>query len=948
MKIDHQMHHFRVMNVRPLEELGCHIYELEHEKTAARLVWLDRVSDNKTFGIAFRTIPSDDTGVFHILEHSVLCGSEKYPVKEPFVELLKSSMKTFLNAFTFPDKTVYPVSSRNDKDFANLMRVYLDAVFFPAIYEKPEIFHQEGWHYELREGQEPSYKGVVFNEMKGALASADAVMRNALNAMMFPDTCYRFVSGGDPAHIPELSYEQFIASHRKFYHPSNAYIFLDGRVDMDAALSILDEYLSRFDYRQVDTAVPYQKPVRAGECTCYYEISSGEPLQKKARMAMGFGLGDYTSRKEIMAMNAIADLLCGSNQAALKKRILSEGLAEDFGFSVLNGIQQNYVALSADNLDENDLQKLKETVFAVIRQELDKGLDHEHLKSIIANLELQYRERDYGYMPQGLGLGLDVLGSWLYGGDPAQNLSMGPLFAELNALVDTGWYEALLEKTIFDNPHTCQVLLLPSYTAGQEKVEAEKARIAEARQTWDEGLLQAQQQKLDAWQASQDSVEALTTLPKLALTDISPEPEQIPTQVDSAEGVTLLRHELPTGGISYWNLYFDISDFTQEELSHVSFLCGVLGSLDTEKYTVMELQKQSNFYTGRLGFYLNCFSHANKPESCRTYLCCSFSALEHKLPQAIGLVLEILNHTNFHFPKQLQEMLLQCKTGMEQTVVGAGNSIGMKRVMAGVSAEGVVQECTGGFTYLQALKKMEAEQLPQILAALCQKAFTTGRLTLSITGSQQAMPIHRLLSGLQQTRKEEPRCTLQPWGAKREGIVIPAGISFAAQGGLCPHSAHIQAATQIVSLAYLWNAVRVQGGAYGAGLSVADRGCGAFYSYRDPNSARSLEQFAATADFIRDFAAANPDLTGFIIGTIAGTEPVLLPGRMGSVADAWYFKNVTIEGRCAFRKSLLNMTVEDLAAMEAPLRALCESAGVCVVGSQAHVEACSLDSVYSL
>ncbi len=948
MKIDHLIHNFRVVNIRPLEELDCQIYELRYEKNGARLVWLDRNSENKTFGIGFRTIPSDDTGVFHILEHSVLCGSESYPVKEPFVDLLKGSMKTFLNAFTFPDKTFYPVSSRNDQDFANLMRVYLDAVFFPAIYTKPEIFRQEGWHYELRQGQPPSIKGVVFNEMKGALSSPDALMRNALNRAMFPDTCYRFVSGGDPAHIPELTYEQFLDAHRHFYHPSNAYIFLDGNVDLDGVLSLLDACLGRFDHQEMDTAVPHQRPVQAGKSVGYFALSAGEKPDKKARVALGFGLGDYTSRREVMAMQVIGDLLCGSNQAPLKQALLSAGLAENVGFGVMNGIRQNYVVLSADNLEEGKLEQLKETAFDVLRRQVRDGMDHAHLRSILANLELQYRERDYGYMPQGLGLGMDVMGSWLYGGDPAQNLTMGPLFAELNSLVDEGWYEQLLKKTIFANDHTCEVLLLPSHTLAREKLEAENARLTKAGESWDEALLLAQQASLDAWQASTDSPEDVAKLPKLTLSDISEKPEDIPTQVDTVKGVTVLRHGLPTGGISYWNLYFDISDFTEEELSAASFLCVALGSLATEQYTAMQLQKQTNFYTGKLHFYLNCYSKHNAPETCKTYLSVSFSALEKNLPQAIDLVLEILNRTRFDSHKQLREVLAQCKTGMEQTVAGSGNAIGMKRVMAGVSAEGVVQECTGGYTYLQYLKQADVEALAATLEALCRRAVTAGRLTLSITGSQAHMPINSLLSGLAGGEEAAPHCALKPWGPRKEGIIIPANISFAAQGGLCPHSAHMQAAAQIASLAYLWNAVRVQGGAYGAGLSIADRGCGAFYSYRDPNAARSLEQFGATADFIRDLAASGQDLTGFIIGTIAGTEPVLLPGKLGGVADAWYFKDVTYESRCAFRKSLLTMTAADLAALEAPLRALCESTGVCVVGSEAHVESCNLDQIHTL
>ncbi len=948
MKIYDVIENFKVTAITHIDELAADLIQMEHEKSGAKLVWLDRVSDNKTFGIAFRTTPENDTGVFHILEHSVLCGSEKYPVKEPFVELMKSSMQTFLNAFTYPDKTVYPVSSRNNKDFMNLMRVYLDAVFFPAIYKKPEIFYQEGWHYEIRDDEPISYKGVVFNEMKGAFASPDTRMQNELGRLLFPDTCYHYVSGGDPAHIPELCYDRFIETHKRFYHPSNSYIFLDGSIDLPACLKIMDEeYLSRFTRQEMHTEIQVQKPV-AGENTCYYEVSPSEPLEGKARVTWGYVMGDYSNRKEAFAMKAMSELLCGSNQSPLKSEILS--MADDGGLSVVDEMQQNYVVITAEHLDEKDVPALKASIDNTISNIIETGLDHEHLRAILANMELQYRERDYGMMPQGIGLGVEMLGSWLYGGEPGANLSMAPLFAELNELVDTGWYEELLRKVFLENSHTCQVLLLPSHTAGNEERQAEADRIQAAESGWtdeEREELTLRQANIDAWQGSQDSPEDIAKLPRLELEDISKTPEDIPTEVDAVNGVTILRHSIPAGGISYWNMYFNINDLDEASLSQALFLCNVLGNLPTKHHDIQSLNKQIQFNMGSFRMDIQNFSRTNSPENCSVYLCVSFSALESKLPAATGLIREILTETDFARPELISELLQQAKMQKEQSVVISGHSIGMYRVLAGLSAGGVASECTSGFTYLQALRQMasETEGLGDILKALAEKVFCVSRLTLSVTGSQENLPIESLVDGLPTGEKAPEDCVLKPWGKKHEGIVIPGDISYAVQGGLIPYSGKTMVLGQVASLAYLWNAVRVQGGAYGAGMAPSPSGIGILYSYRDPNAPRSLGCYSQLPDFLEAFVGAEPDLTGFIIGTVSSTEPLMLPGKQGAVADSWYFRGTSYADRCALRKEILSTTVEDLSELEADLRSFSGEKSVCVVGPQAQVDGCSLDSV---
>ena len=967
MRENEHIHGFTVRSCRELPDLSARIFELEHERSGARLVWLDREDDNKTFGIAFRTVPEDDTGVFHILEHSVLCGSDSYPVKEPFVELMKSSMQTFLNAMTFPDKTCYPVSSRNWKDFLNLMRVYMDAVFHPLIYSRPEIFEQEGWHYELPDGEgEPIYKGVVFNEMKGALSSPDEILGNELFRRLFPDTCYRFVSGGDPVHIPDLTYEKFLDSHHRFYHPSNSYIFLDGQMDIEAVLAVLDgEFLSAYDRQDWQPEIAVQAPVRSEPVQVQYELSPNEPTESKARMAWGYVLGRYSDRMECIAMQALADVICGSNEAPLKRRILSAGLAQDVRLEVMDGILQPYVKLEVRNMDAGRAEEVRTAIQDELSRLVREGLDHEHLGAMLDNLEFKLRERDFGGMPKGLVLGLTILESWLYGGDPAAELQIGELFTSLHKKLEEGWFEELLERMLLKNPHTCEITLLPSHTLGEEKLAAESERLRAARESWNpeqEAALRERQAKLTAWQTTPDTPEALETVPKLLLSDIPVQPEVLPLEESTLAGIPLLRHRIAAGGIGYYNLYFDVSDLTEGELSPAAFLCALLGDLDTKRHNSLELQKLIRRNMGFLRFTVEPYSHVNQPEHCRICLCASFSALESKLSQALELVTEIMTETLIQDHQKLRELLRQNLAQVEQSAAYAGHQFSVTRVSAGLSAEGLVRECTSGVTYCQWLKDFErdfegrAEQMRAALQSLCGRIFTTGRLTVSVTGAEDDTALEQvLLAGLPASPRNEYRCEIKPWGRRREGIAIPTDIAFAALGGNLleggyAYSGTLRVAGRVVSLAYLWNVIRVQGGAYGTGLAANDTGIASFYSYRDPNGLRSLGCYRQTADFMEQFCATDPDMTGFIIGAVAESEPNMMPRMRGKQSDALYFKGVSYADRCRYRKEMLETSIQSLAKWIQPLRELAANSGVCVIGSLKQLENCGaeLDAIITL
>lgn len=954
---------FSLLRSKPLPEIGGTLHEMEHIKTGAKLIWLERPDDNKTFGIAFTTLPEDSTGVFHILEHSVLCGSDKYPVKEPFVELLKNSMNTFLNAMTFPDKTFYPVSSRNEKDFLNLMRVYLDAVFHPLIYSKPEIFYQEGWHYEFDENEIPSYKGVVFNEMKGAYASADEQLAETINAMLFPDNCYRFSSGGDPAVIPDLTYESFLDAHRRFYSPSNSFIFLDGAMDIELVLSILDqEYLSTFERGNRIAPPAIQRCINAGTKRVAYELGQEESPDNRYRVSWGNVIGTYDDRETLIAMQVLSQVLCSSNQSPLPKCILEKGLAEDVVMRIQDGVLQPWVMLEVQNCAKENISEIEQTIKAELIRLSNDGLDHEQLTAQMANMEFRMRERDYGGMPRGLVFGFNALETWLYGGDPTANLEVGTLFDDLRAKLEQGHFEDLLRRLLMENPHTCQVIMEPSHTAGEERRQAEQKRLADEADSWTDSQRQSlkdRQARIQAWQESTDSPEALATLPRLDLKDISAEPEDIPTEVTEIAGVPVLKHEVACGGIVYCTLYFDLADRTEEELSAASMLCGLLGELPTETSTAEQLMNRKQLLCGMFQCQVRSFAKDNQPDRCERKLCVSFSALESNLSDAIDLVAEIMTQTRFDCENAVLDILRQRKMMLMQQIVMAGHGLALGRMAAQTSMNGVVDEYTNGYQFYTWLKDQDEnwnwKNVHTCLTKTAEAVFCTSRLTVSVTGTDPnaaAMITNKLSAQLCQGNAGE-KYNIHPWGKRKEGIAIPADISFAVKGGTIldnggTYNGILPLASRIIGLGYLWNTIRVQGGAYGAGLIARNTGLACCYSYRDPNAARSLEQYDGAAEFLRSICAEGTDLTGFIIGAVSDDSPLLTPRMQGMSADTRYWTGIDLASLRQRRKELLECSAGELTAVANSLEKTIADGGICVIGAQKQLEACNLDSILTI
>ena len=958
MKIGQIIHGFEFISSRPLPELQGTLHEAVYKKNGAKLLFIDREDSNKTFAIAFKTIPTDDTGVFHIIEHSVLCGSEKYPVKEPFVELLKGSLKTFLNAFTFPDKTMYPVSSRNEKDFLNLVDIYMDAVLHPIAITKPEIFYQEGWHYELHsKGEDMLYKGVVFNEMKGAYSSADELEMSEMGAILYKGSCYGMDSGGDPLAIPSLTYEQFVASHAKYYHPSNSRIILDGSVELEKTLALLDSFLCNYDYLEVDSDIPMLPPMGHTEKYLDYEISENEAPDGKARVCLGFASGSFAERKKITALSIIIDAISGSNEAPFKKAMLDLGICEDTGFIPYDGIQQNSILLEIKNVKEENMKRAEEAAMNALRDIAKNGIDKALLTASFNSFEFRIREQDSAGFPAGISYAISALDTWLYGGDPIDGLSYESDLSFLRSMLDTDYYEKLLEQTFLNSPHSATLYMIPSSSLGEKRVSEEKSKLAAAKSAMTDSQLDeiiATTEKLENWQKTPDTAEALSTIPRLEISDISELPEQYPTQKYEIFDTPVLYTSVASRKITYAKLLFDMRDFTEEELALASLLTELYKNLATDKNDAVSLQTKIKTELG--SFAPTVLVSAKGGKVC-PYFHVSISALTRNLASAVEIADEVLLHTLFEDSVAIGKIIRQIKVGSAEAIASSGHSVAFGRAGAYVSAEAATLEYIDGVENYLFMKRLdenyanEAATLANKLTALSSKIFTRSRLTVFHAADERCDSfVEKLISVFPEGTAPEHECGIQPFGMRKEGIIIPAQIAFASQAGnLFNYEERLHGSMAVIrsllSFGFLWNAIRVQGGAYGAGFIRRNTGVSGFYTYRDPDANRSIEYFAKSSDFLREIANSGEDITNFIIGAIGDSDPLITPKTLGALALASYLRGETYEDRIAFRREMLSTSKVDL-LRAADLIDKITKGGVCVVGGKDKLLACGdkLDS----
>lgn len=950
-----KLHGFIIDRIRESEELHGRMVEMTHEKTGAQLVYLDNGEENKLFCASFKTLPEDSTGVFHILEHSVLCGSDKYPVREPFVELLKSSMNTFLNAMTFSDKTIYPVSSRNEQDFMNLTEVYLDAVFAPAILKNPNIFYQEGWHIELDENGQPLYKGVVFNEMKGAMSDVDELIEQKTLDVLFPDNCYGFCSGGDPKNIPDLTYEQFLRMYHRYYHPSNARIYLDGAVPLDRVLTLIDSYLSRFDRLDEAHDIPIQKPF-AVQAEQTYEISASESTEGKTMLTLAKIFASWTDRTRIAATAILFDVLMGSNEAPLKKALLSSGKCQDTSSSLGSDIAQPYMMLTMRCIQDGSEDELRQIIRDTVQALRKTGLDKDALTASINRSE--YHARRFGE-PAGLNRCIFSLNTWLYGGDPMLPLVQNERYAELRRMAEGDGFDRLMEELLLDESTMAVIRTVPSHTCGEALRKDEAERLAKRQASWtdaDREALRVQNEKLAAWQQTPDTAEQLATLPMLSVKEISPEPVLIPAVESQVDSVRVITHALPTNGITTLTFYFALTDYTLPELSRLSVAAWLLDSLPTKRHDPLALNQAIKRDIGELMFGIGVM---NRDMSKATpVLCVTCSMLNANIDKACALVHEILTETCFDAQENIRTLLTQYNERYKKLVIGMGHMMAKFASSADMSAAAAVNNAVDGLGLIATLKELTEQFDAQYPAfkALCSRfssdTIAKKRMTLSIA-SDSDVDVSAILSAYPEGTTVPAESAYTTDMPHRSACCIPAQISYTGMaydyrlaGKAFDGAAKV--AASILSYSYLWNLVRVQGGAYGVWLTINRFGGISASSFRDPSPARTLNVYRTLAKGLREFTEGDEQIDKYIISTVAHSEPLLSLDQQAKQSDMDCMTGVTAED---LRRERAEMLATDAAALLKwcdALDAMANDGGVCVVGFEDALNACADEHLTTL
>lgn len=937
-------------------------YLMRHKKSGARVLLVENDDENKVFSIGFRTPPSDSTGVPHIMEHSVLCGSKNFPAKDPFVELVKGSLNTFLNAMTYPDKTVYPVASCNDKDFQNLMHVYMDAVLHPNIYQHEEIFRQEGWSYKLDSLDDKlEYNGVVYNEMKGAFSSPEGVLDRVVLNTLFPDTSYANESGGDPEVIPELTYEQFLDFHRKYYHPSNSYIYLYGDMDMEEKLKWLDlEYLNEYEEIQIDSKIKYQEPfAEVVEKEIAYSIASDESESENTYLSYNKVIGTSLDRELYLAFQILDYALLSAPGAPLKKALTDAGIGKDIMGSYDNGIYQPIFSVIAKNAEKSQKDIFVETVEEVLRTLVTDGIDKKALEAGINYHEFRYREADFGNYPKGLMYGLQMMDSWLYDdGKPFIHVEALDTFEFLKKQVQTDYYEQLIQKYLLDNTHGAIVVVKPERgrTARMEK------ELEEALQAYKAGLSKEEQERLvertkalEAYQSEPDAEEDLERIPILKREDISREIAPIINEELTLAGVPVVFHEIETNGIGYMDVMFDASDVAEEELPYLGILQSVLGIIDTTHYEYGELFNEINVHTGGIGTSLELYNDVTnvKEKAFRSTFEVKAKALYQKLPMAFEMIGEILTESKLEDTKRVKEILAMLKSRLLMKFQSSGHTTAALRAMSYASPSAKLKDMTSGIefyekvAYLEEHFEEEKSRLTEILTNLTKKLFRSDRMMISFTASKAGLSgMETMIEGLkrrlfEEETKETP-CIIH-CEKKNEGFKTASKVQYVARAGNfidqgVPYHGALQILKVILSYDYLWQNVRVIGGAYGCMTNFNRIGEGYFVSYRDPNLKRTMDVYEGVVDYLENFTVTDRDMTKYIIGTMSNLDQPMTPAIKGERSMNLYMNQVSEEMIQKERCQILEAQQEDIRKLAPVVEAVLRADQICVIGGEEKIE----------
>ncbi|MDO4553807.1 MAG: insulinase family protein [Lachnospiraceae bacterium] len=942
-----------------LPEMNATGYILRHKKTKARVVVVTSKDKNKVFNIGFKTPPADDTGVPHILEHSVLCGSRNFPVKDPFVELVKGSLNTFLNAMTYSDKTVYPVASCNEKDFHNMMHVYLDAVFYPNIYKEPKIMMQEGWHYELDDPDgELTLNGVVYNEMKGVFSSADDVLMRRIQSALLKDTPYGFESGGDPEFIPDLTQEAFCAFHKKYYHPSNSYIYLYGDADMDKELQFIDEeYLSHFEYQKIDSFIPSQAPFAA---PVYeqdeYSISEEEEEKDNTYLSFSTVIGTSLNKELYLAFQILGYVLFGMPGARIKKALLDAKIGKDVYQTYDNGIYQPTfsVVVNGSNPEEQEhFQNVLEEEFLKVVKE---GLDEKVLRAAINYFEFKYKEADFGRFPKGLIYGLQMFDSWLYDDEkPFIHIKTREIFDTLKEKIGTGYFEDLIRQYLLENNHKAYVMILPKKGLTGVLEQKTKAKLQEYK----ESLSQDEIQKiiedaaaLKKYQEIPSTKEELMTIPLLSIDDIERKTEPLSYEEWKIEKTPVIFSKLFTNGIAYIRMVFSMKNLSEEMLPYAALLSSIYRLVDTENYTYQQLTTQINLDLGGWGTDTEILPTPKEESGYLPLFEISAKCLYDQLPNVFSMTREILFTSKIQAKDRLKEIISQMKTQLQMRNNQAGHSVAANRALSYLNEQAGAKELMEGITFYEFIKDLEEnfEEKYDSLAAGLEKVresiFTRDNFMISYTA--ESLPKEELMKQAEILCKEfypakAPEKQKIVPVVKNEGFKTSSKIQYVAKAGNFvkkgySYTGALKVLQVIFSYDYLWQNVRVKGGAYGCMCGFSRYGSAFLTSYRDPNLSDTLEIYKKAWEFVRDFDADERDMTKFIIGAIGSQDAPVEPSVKGMQLFRAWLMGVDTKLLQKERDELLDTNLETIHQLAPLVQSAFEDDILCVIGNENRLE----------
>lgn len=952
----HDLAEYEILDEHRVEDVQSDGFILRHKKSGARIAILSNNDDNKVFYIGFRTPPEDETGVPHIIEHTTLCGSKKFPVKDPFIELAKGSLNTFLNAMTYPDKTVYPVASCNDQDFKNLMDVYLDAVFNPNITKYEEIFKQEGWHYELTgKDDELKINGVVYNEMKGAYSSPDEVLSSQIYRSLFPDNTYSKDSGGNPEYIPKLTYEAYLDFYHKYYHPSNSYIYLYGDMDVVERLEWLDkEYLSLYDYKKVNSEINKQPTFdEIKNVEAQYSITMDDSQENKTYLSYNRVVGDTLDEMLYQAFDVLDYALVSSPGAPVKQALIDAGIGDDVYGSYDAGILQPVFSFVAKNANASQADEFESIIENTLKEVVKTGINKEALLAGINSSEFKFREADFGQFPKGLLFGLNCLDSWLFDDmKPFIHLECLGTFAKLRKAVDTDYFEKLIQEYLLDNTHGSSVTVKPKRGLGNEREEALAKELSDYKASLsDEEIkkLIEDTEHLKKYQEEPSSDEDLRKLPMLTRADMKKNAMPFSNIEDELLDVKVVRHDIESNGIDYISFLFDAGDFAQSELGYLGFFTNALGLVNTEKYSYTDLANATNIYTG--GISTGTASHPDIKD--RNNFVFKFEVklkvLEKNLDKALELMEQMLLSSDFTDTKRLGELVAQIKARLQANLSSSGHLVAAMRSMSSFSRYALYQDELKGVAFYRSICRIEKElsespkSVSDKLAAITKKLFARNRMLISFTGNNEAYgnakpSLEKVIAGFDKISAVGNQAEVH-FNTAKEAFIDASQIQYVAKTGdfICEgyeYTGALRLLRIILSYDYLWINVRVKGGAYGCMNTFLRSGESYFVSYRDPNLSDTLDVYDRIPEYIKSFSPDERDMTKYIIGTFSALDTPMNPEAKGSRSLSAYLEGITYEQIQKERNEILNAQPEDIRRLADLVEAVLKKDSICVIGNE--------------